>query len=225
MRHMDRLPCPDILARKQAEWQRKYEEKLATNPQARPDSNKYAHKDIRKQLWTMSHGKCFYCESLLTDTSKEVDHQVEVSVDPSQAYAWDNLCLACPNCNDKLPNDAIPVTAALDPCRDSDEEIRANITFEDEVIRAVPGSVKGLNTIQKYRLNTELLDSKRSKWLNRIAKVIINIQNNLIKEGRDRCTAEEMRRLQLFMQPDSPYSLMSTIYISKIKLLSYLCAH
>lgn len=225
MRHIDRLPCPDILARKQAEWQRKYEEKLATHPQARPDSSKYAHKDVREQLWAMSHGKCFYCESPLTDTPKEVDHLVKVSVDASKAYEWGNLYLACPNCNDKAPANVIPVTAALDPCRDSDEEIQANITFEDEVIRAVPGSVKGLNTIQKYRLNTELLDSKRAKWLNRIAKVIINIQDNLIKEGRDRCTAEEMHRLQLFMQPDSPYSLMSTIYINKIKLLSYLCAH
>lgn len=223
MRHIDRLPCPDILARKQAEWQRKYEEKLEGNPKARPNSNKYAHKDIREQLRAMSHGKCFYCESPLTDTPKEVDHQVEVSVDASKAYEWDNLCLTCLNCNDKVADDVIPVTAALDPCRDSDEEIQANITYEDEVIRAVPGSAKGLKTIQKYRLNTELLDSKRAKWLNKIAKIIIDIQTTLIEEGRDHCTDQEARRLKLFMQPDSPYSLMSTIYISKIKLLSYLC--
>ena len=223
MIHIDRLPCPGILANTQEEWQQKYEEKLKESPKARPDSSKYAHKDIRKQLWAMSHGKCFYCESPLVDTPKEVDHFIEVAADSSMAYEWRNLYLACQNCNDKLPHGAIPVSEVLDPCRDSDKEIRSNITYEDEVIRAIPGSPKGMKTIEKYRLNTELLDSKRAKWLNKIAKAIIDIQADQIKEGRTCCNEEEARRLQLFMQPDSPYSLMSTIYIGKIKFLSYLC--
>lgn len=41
MRHIDRLPAPDILVQKHIEWQQKYDEKLAVNPSARPDSNKY----------------------------------------------------------------------------------------------------------------------------------------------------------------------------------------
>ena len=43
MRHIERLPIPKILDDKQEEWQKKFEEKLVSNPKARPDSSKYGH--------------------------------------------------------------------------------------------------------------------------------------------------------------------------------------
>lgn len=109
MRHIDRLPKPAILVEKEVEWQEKYEAKLAENPHARPDHSKYAHKQIKDTLYTMSYGK--------------------------------------------LDNEAISVTEALDPCKDSDEEIKETITFEREQICSVANSQKGLNTIKKFRLN------------------------------------------------------------------------
>lgn len=60
MRHIDRLPIPAILTEKQEEWQEKYESKLESDPKARPDSSKYAHKQIKDTLYAMSNGKCFY---------------------------------------------------------------------------------------------------------------------------------------------------------------------
>lgn len=74
MRHIDRLPKPAILREKQAEWQEKYDAKLATDPHARPDSSKYAHKEIKDALYAMSYGKCFYCETKLSGGNMEVDH-------------------------------------------------------------------------------------------------------------------------------------------------------
>ncbi|MDE5987839.1 MAG: HNH endonuclease [Duncaniella sp.] len=213
MRHIDRLAIPDILNRKHVEWQKNYDTRRAANPGLRPDSPKYAHKDIRKQLMSMSHCKCFYCEGLLKDQPKEVDHYIEVAVDSSKAYEWENLYMACTNCNDKIPHDDIPVTDALDPCTDSDEEIRANITFEKEVVRAVPDSAKGLKTITKFRLDTELLDARRAKWLNKINDDIFKILSEMILEGRNRLNDSEVGRLKGYMQSDSRYSLMSEIYI------------
>lgn len=215
MRHIDRLPSPEILAQKHVEWQRKFEEKLATHPKARPDNSKYGHKDILNSLFTMSYGKCFYCERTLAFENKEIDHQIEVAIDPSKAYEWDNLYLACSNCNDKLNHAVIPIQNALDPCRDSDEIIAQNLTFNDELIQAKNGSQKGLNTIKKYKLNTELLDYHRLKVLKQLIKVATNILKRMISEHRDYLNEDEKNSIKAFMQPDHQFSLMCKVYIEQ----------
>lgn len=213
MRHIERLPVPAVLKEKQAEWQEKYDAKLAADPHVRPDSNKYAHKEIKDTLYAMSYGKCFYCETKLSGGNKEVDHFVEVAIDHSKAYDWENLYLACSNCNDKIDHAKIPVTEALDPCRDSDEEIQRNITYVDELICAVAGSQKGLNTIKKFKLNTELLDLRRGQWLKKVLKTVADIEGVMIKEGRKNVTDAERNALLRYMSPDQPYSLMSEVYL------------
>lgn len=213
MRHIDRLPIPQILANKHVEWQTKYDEKVAVNSKARPDGTKYGHKDIRDQLNSCSFKKCFYCESKLTGTLKEIDHYIEVAIDHSKAFDWDNLFLSCSNCNDKIDHNVIPVTDALNPCVDSDAEIKSHITFEKECICSQPGSEKGLKTIQKFKLDSELLDLKRSKWLTKLTTKVIDINNKMIAEHRTEYTEDEKRSIRLFMQSDQPYSLMCEIYI------------
>lgn len=213
MRHIERLPKPEILRKKEAEWQKKYEEKLTENPKARPDNSKYAHKQITDTLYAMSYGKCFYCETKLSGDNKEVDHYVEVARDHSKAYDWENLYLACTNCNDKLNNEIIPVTEALDPCKDSDEEIKRCITFEREQICSVDESVKGLNTIKKFKLNTDLLDLKRSRWLNKLLLDASRIHSRMVAEGRQQATEEERRVIRRYMSPEQPYSLMCEVFI------------
>jgi len=49
------------------------------------------------------------------------------------------------------------------------------MSFVDEQICAVKGAEMGQNTIKKYRLNFELLDMKRGKWLNKLQQEIIQI--------------------------------------------------
>lgn len=213
MRHIKRFPEPAILKEKQTEWQKKYNAKLDADPHARPDSSKYAHKEIKDTLYAMSYGKCFYCETKLSGGNREVDHFIEVAIDHSKAYEWDNLYLSCSNCNDKMDHNAIPVTEALDPCRDSDEVIQQNITFVDELISAVPGSAKGLNTIKKYRLNTDLLDMRRGQWLKKLLKTVADIEAVMIEEGRNKVTDSEKKTLLRYMSPDQPYSLMSEVYL------------
>lgn len=215
MRHIERLPIPKILDDKQEEWQKKFEEKLVSNPKARPDSSKYGHKDIRMQLNSCSFNKCFYCESKLVDALREIDHYIEVAIDPSLAYEWTNLYLSCNNCNDKLNHEVISVTEALNPCVDSDEEIQKHISFEKECICSNPGSIKGLKTIQKFRLDSDALDLKRSKWLNKLATMAIEIDNRLREQNRTVHTLEEKNDICRFMQNDQPYSLMCELYIRK----------
>lgn len=215
MRHIERLPEPEILVKKHQEWQRKFDEQRQAHPGCRPDSSKYGHKKIREMLDACSYHKCFYCESRLKGELKGIDHFVEVSLAPELAFKWENLYLSCSNCNDKIPHNVIPVEQVLDPCRSSDEEIQANITFEDECICSCPGSEIGLRTIQKFRLNSDSLDLKRGKKLREIMKEALDIKDEMIKSGRQHFNEDEKKVLLSFMQPDQPYSLMSKVFLRK----------
>lgn len=215
MRHIERLPEPDILHEKHDEWQRKYEEKLQKHPSARPDHSKYAHPAIAGTLQCMSHGKCFYCETRLSGAYKEIDHHIEVFIDPSKAYDWTNLYLACDNCNNKLNHYTIPVSEALNPCRNSDEEIQQALTFDGEMIGSMPNSQLGLKTIQKYKLDTALLDLRRSRHLRFLCETVDKIKDSMLESGRRTATDEEKNQIRAFMQADRPYSLMCQIYINR----------
>ena len=213
MIHIDRLSKPEILVRKEKEWIDNF---IASNKK-RPDNSKYGHKQIRNSLNSMSFHKCFYCERKLTGIPNEIDHYIEVA-DPSGknlAFKWENLFLACDNCNNKLKNTDIPVSSALNPCINSDTEIQENITFKDELITAKNNTELGLQTIKKFRLDTELLDMIRSKQLNLFNKVLVQIQKNQIKDSRKEMNKIEKESLLSFAQKDHQFSLMFRIILSE----------
>ncbi len=214
MRYIDRLPKPAILLKKEKEWLSKF----LNSDKKRPDSNKYAHKDIRQQLASMSYHKCFYCERKLKNEPREVDHYIEVSEDRSLAFDWNNLYLACNNCNNKISNTTIPVADALNPCMHSDHDIESHITFEDEFITTKNNSTIGLKTIQKFRLDSELLDKKRIDQIKQFQKVLIKIQSNMIQEKRMKMTVVERECLVRFKQEDQPFSLMFRILLKQYNL-------
>ncbi|MFP4092075.1 MAG: HNH endonuclease [Cyclobacteriaceae bacterium] len=210
MRSLHRLPKPGILEEKEETWR----ESFVNSDKKRPDNNKYAHLQIRNTLNSMSFYKCFYCERKLKGVAQEIDHFIEVAERRDLAYDWENLYLACDNCNNKLPNRSISVTEVLDPCRDKDEDIQEHLTFEDEIIRGKNGSEKGLATIQKYRLGSEQLDMARLKEIKNFHKLLILIQKNIYNEKRS-INQIEKEALLSFKNPDRPFSLMFKVLLEK----------
>lgn len=217
MIHINRLPKPDILVRKEKEWT----EKFLASDNKRPDNSKYGHKEIRVQLNSMSFHKCFYCERKLKGVPREIDHFIEVS-DPNGrklAFDWDNLYLSCDNCNNKLPNTVIPVGDVLSPCLKTDDEIQEHLFFENEIITVKNDSKIGLQTIKKFRLDTDLLDHLRLKQLSLFKDVLLQIKENQVNSGRKRITSEERESLIRFSQADHPFSLMFRLLLKKYELI------
>lgn len=214
MRGLTRLPEPQILVDRKVKW---LEDFLASKKK-RPDSSKYAHDQIKTQLNSMSFHKCFYCETKLKGKRKEVDHHIEVSLNKSLSFDWDNLCLSCDNCNNKIPHSTISIYDALSPITNTDLEIQENLTFTDELIEPRNNSQLGLRTIQKYRLDSEVLDTRRLKSLKVFLKLICEIKNNQIKEERSTLTVDETNAIHRFKDLDSSYSLMYTVLIDKYEL-------
>ena len=209
MRHIERLPKPAILDERSERWR----DAFVNSERGRPDNSKYAHPQVRESLNAMSFRKCFYCERKLGN-AQEIDHFIEVAERRDLAYEWDNLYLACDNCNDKTPNRSIPVTEVFDPCRHSDTEIQQHLTFEEKVIRARNDSGLGRKTIQKYKLDTVQQDYVRSQAIKRFQQLLIQIQQNMIREKRS-MSEREKEALLSFRQRDRSFSLMFTVLLER----------
>lgn len=215
MIHVDRLPKPNILVRKEKEWTEKF---LASGKG--PDNSKYRHKEILTTLNSMSYHKCFYCEQMLKGIPREIDHFIEVS-DPKGkelAFVWNNLYLSCNNCNNKINNITIPVTEVLDPCKHTDEEIQKHITFEKEIITSKNNSAIGLKTIQKYKLGEPLLDYLRLKQFDLFKDVLLQISNNQNADDGRKMNEQEKEKLKRFAQKDRSFSLMFRILLMRYNI-------
>ena len=208
MRHLQRLPEPEILKRKKAEWT----EKFLASGKDRPDSSKYAHQDIVQTLRSISFQKCYYCEVALMLDKAEVDHWVEVSFAKTKAFEWTNLNLACSNCNDKFPHTVIPVEEALDPFTHPDHVISEHITFEKEIICVKNHSAFGEQTIKKYRLDTPLISYKRSQVLTQLTLFLISVldKGNVVSE-------EDKEAICRFADRSRPFSLMCESILKKVR--------
>ena len=62
---------------------------------------RYRHKDVVRALIKMQHGKCCYCELHIADSGsgKQVEHYRPKSQFKHLQYDWNNLLLACADCN------------------------------------------------------------------------------------------------------------------------------
>jgi hypothetical protein len=214
MRKLQRHTKPSILIDRGEAWLSNF----MASGNKRPDSSKYAHTAIKTELNSMSFHKCFYCETKLKGEPKEVDHHVEVSVDKTLSYTWENLYLSCDNCNNKIPHDSIPVNSVLNPCLSTDDVIQQHLTFNKELINPKDNSELGLRTIQKFRLDTELLDTRRLKQICLFQELLLEIRRKQIEENRNYLDNDEINAINAFSRIDNPFSLMFKILIDKLEL-------
>lgn len=205
-----RLREPRILAEKKATWAAAF----TASGKRRPDSNKYAHPEVVQTLRSMSHDKCFYCET--RESRLTVDHYVEVSERADLAFEWANLYLACDGCQKKEPNTSVPVAGCLDPCA-ADVVPADHLSFADE--RAKPRSPRGEQTVRKYRLNREARLLERCRQLRLWGQVLDRIREMQIADGRSSMTTGELAELRRFADADEPFSLMFSCLLKERGLL------
>lgn len=78
--------------------------------------NRYALKEVVECLHAMQHGKCCYCEMRVSDEGhgRAVEHFAPKAVFAGRRNDWDNLLLACAQCNGKKSDD-FPVMLTDEP--------------------------------------------------------------------------------------------------------------
>jgi len=208
-----RLPKPAVLRDNEEEWTQRLLERRRERPRQRPSDKQYGHPEVRAALGAMSHQKCFYCEG--KPARLTVDHGIEVEEAPELSFAWDNLYLACDDCQNKLSNRTLAVRDCADPCAPFEPD--EHFAFDDDMIR--PVSPRGDSTVRKYRLNADIYAGRRARALNVLCVTLDRIRQRQIAEGRTEMLPEELQTLRRFASPDWPYSLMFRWFLQRASLL------
>lgn len=96
-----KLPKPQILIDNAAEWTQQYCSQIDLGEKPNDDlALKYNNPIIKDTLEKETHGKCAYCESKIKHVSYgDIEHIFPKTKRPDLYVEWDNLTLACEQCN------------------------------------------------------------------------------------------------------------------------------
>lgn len=222
---INRAACPEILK------------------DAKPKSKRYKNRKVVETLWNMQHGKCCYCEQKIPSHghSKAVDHFKAQSIFTYKTNQWDNLLLACAQCNGKKSN-KFPImltekksepkviyltkakkgkAAIIDP---SDINPEDHITFEVDDSSNDLGnilerqhSLLGKTTIDVVGLSGEHYKRERCSYLHTLSIM----HWNMIKAKNDinvKQLAASEQQFQLYLDSNSEYAGLVRTYARKKKL-------
>jgi uncharacterized protein (TIGR02646 family) len=123
-------------------------ENFKTNPKLRVWDIDF----IKKALLEMSHNKCCYCETNITEESKymEVEHFYCKSLYPNKVVQWENLFPSCKRCNGQKSDHDIGSIPIIHPEKDNPNDY---LYFQNYRYVSRNDSKKGQSTIDVLFLN------------------------------------------------------------------------
>jgi hypothetical protein len=148
MRKLDKHPIPALLAAQAAQWLADYLEDTSSNTR----KYRYRAEEIKAALRDETGWKCVYCESKIGhNTPGDVEHKVPSSKQPTLHFSWENLTIACTECN-RRKNDYYEQDAAfLDPYTDPVEEMLIHL---GPLVFWRPGDERAEATVRTLALDT-----------------------------------------------------------------------
>ena len=204
----------------------------------------YGATAVREVLKRLQHDKCCYCESMPSATSAlRIDHfRPKGAVRPREgsarvypgyywlAYRWDNLVLACDDCNLKK-SDYFPLEdpgqRARSPVDSLEREaplllnpyVETNpgehLTFDGAACR--PETEHGRVTVTMLGLNRPKLQEERQYVLNMLA-FLCNVARD--PEQSDTLRRQASDAMDSFARPDARYSAMVRDYLSVVDAMT-----
>lgn len=201
----------------------------------------YNKKKVVKELWEMQNHKCCYCESLIPEEGhqKAVEHFQPKSIFKWLKNDWNNLLLACPQCNGKKSN-KFPImltdnkdeskvlyikkptrgkTLLIDPSKKIDPE--NHITFIVDDSNSDYGNIKrknyrrlGKETIQIIGLNGSYYLRERRIW----HRILNKVYNNLLEaedQDNENAVKEECVTFKLYMSAKSKFAAYVREYVRR----------
>ena len=192
MRFLLKLQEPQVLIENRERWLKLYKENKKSV------RNKYRYRDtnIKLQLKRETNSKCIYCESKIGhNTPGDVEHIIPSSINEDQHFSWENLSIACTECNRRKNSYYKEGNEFLNPYTDHD--------IEDLIIHMGPivgwkvGKMRAEITIKTL----ELSNNKRSELVCRKIEKIeetnnllerFNSETNLMLKTLHKLSLEEM---------------------------------
>lgn len=141
-------PKPSILTA--AFVQEKTQEFITAKNAGQKAPSVWNKKEIKTALLKMSHGKCCYCECVVTKEAHymEVEHFEDKHRHPNKVLDWYNLFPSCKRCNLEKGTHDVNIAPIIHPVNDTPSE---HIYFRDYCFRAK--TALGKTTIEELDLN------------------------------------------------------------------------
>jgi uncharacterized protein (TIGR02646 family) len=169
MKNVPRLAEPASLRRSRKQWTR---ELLAARSEKTPDKrrlkileDRYKKVDVRDTLDEMYGGRCCYCEADIALVAfGHIEHRKPKSRFPRSCFAWNNMHLACPRCNQAKSEKWVEKSPILDSVTDVPIEDHLTYDWSDVLgVLRIAKTARGRTTIDHARLNTRepLLKARR----------------------------------------------------------------
>ena len=183
MRRLIKTSPPPVLEDKAVDWTTEYETALSHGIHSlRP----WSHQAVLDALGTETHGKCAYCEGVISDVSyPHVEHIIPKIRRPDLVVAWENLTLGCSVCNTRKGDYYDPEAALINPYKDDPLE---HLDFRGPAIFGRLGSDMGARTVIRLNLMRGALLIERSRRLQALHSLLDRWAR---QDGPDRATLEE----------------------------------
>lgn len=199
---------PAILVGNEIAWRDEYlTAKEAGEPMTDTVRYRYRHPEIKSALRLEAYEKCVYCESKLP--VGETDHLLPVSFRPELIVDWENLLLACKECNTNKGHYYSAEEPLVDPSREDPDEY---LYFFGPAIMPRNGSAKGYRTISKLKLSRLDLLQRRLERVDRLRPLIQEwrthiegptkdlIRDAILKEAGDEAEYSALIRAYLYQE-------------------------
>lgn len=212
MRNLKKLSIPTVLQENHVRWLSEYLEDKTSN------TNKYRYRDkeIKKALMEETGWKCVYCESKVGhNTPGDIEHKIPSSKRDDLHFNWDNLTVACSECNRRKNDYYEESEGFLDPYIDDVENL---IEHYGPVVGWVNGNERAEVTVKKLELDTYC----RSQLISRKIEKIEELNNTVERYAKEK--NPEIRKLvgikiKRMLDRTSEYSGM-ILSIIKVKNLT-----
>ena len=147
MRNIEKLPEPQVLVENKGAWKATLEENSSPYNKTR-----YRHADIKETLIKETHSKCVYCESKIGHNCPgDIEHKIPKSQIIDMIFEWNNMTIACNECNRRKGDYYDPNCMFLDPNTDDVENLVQHV---GPMVFSKPGCQRSELTVRMLEINS-----------------------------------------------------------------------
>jgi uncharacterized protein (TIGR02646 family) len=197
---------PQVLTDNKDAWTQAYLTALAVGPVSNTVKFRYRHSEIKNQIVRETSEKCAYCESKIRHvTPGDVEHILPSSVFPNLIFEWENLTLACTECNRRKLDYHDVADPLIHPYSDNPED---HLVAIGPLVKARPADRKGQITENRLELNSPALFERRSERIESLHNLahLYAEQTGVLKD----LLADQLRQEA---QNDKEYSFVVKAYL------------
>jgi len=210
MRNLKKQPIPGVLSANADDWLAEY----IADPGSDTKRNRYRHAEIKRSLRVETAGKCVYCESKIGHTSPgDVEHKAPSSKRADLHFDWDNLTLACTECNRRKSAYLVQNFEFLDPYKDNPESCLVHV---GPYVFWAPGNDRAEITIRRLELHTHARFPLVERKLETLEKARQLLDLAASPGAGELLAALRRSELELMQAAEAEYSAMVMQYVSNV---------